>query len=107
MGPELVGSPAMWANYGALGLVTLFTLTLLAIGARWLLAFVIRREERYAEETKRRDELFSSSLHDTMVRHEAVVKTVMDAHERTNAAFTNSLDRLTQEVRSGNGTSKG
>jgi len=99
MNPEMIGTPAMWANYGALGLVTLFTLTLLAIGARWILQFVVRREESYAAETKRRDELFSADLHDTVVRHEAAINTIMAVHERTGAALVQSLDRLTSEVR--------
>ena len=99
MSPEAIGGPAMWANYGALGLVTLFTLSLLTVGARWLLSFVMKREAQFAEENRWRNQLFADAIKEAETRQEGMVSGIMASHERTNAALVASIDRNTQELR--------
>lgn len=92
MTPTAATSAAdVWAlaNYGAIGVVAAFALTLLAIGAKWLLS-----------ELRRKDVQFSESLRYVTDKHEAAVQRVLETHEKTSQALVNSIDRLSTEVRS-------
>jgi len=102
---EVAGTPAQWAQFGAMGMVCLMLFSFLGAGARWLLGYVTRRDERYAEETRRRDELFAAALKDAMDKSQQSIGIVMQSHEKTAAQIVGSLDRLSLEVR-GNGNSK-
>lgn len=85
---EMVGTAAQWAQFGAMGLVCLMLFGFLGLGARWLLGYVTRRDERYAEESRYRDTVFANSL-----------SAIMLSHEKTSASIVTAVDRLAQEVR--------
>lgn len=76
------------ANYGAVGVIAAFALTMLALGARWLLA-----------ELRRKDVMFAESLRYITDKHEAAVAMAMDKHERTSQAIVAAIDKLAGEVR--------
>lgn len=96
MSPEMIGNPAMWAQFGALALVCGALFALLGFVVRWILNYILKREDRYAEETRRRDEAYVASLNN-----------IMSLHEKTSASIVNSLDRLAIEVRENGKPSRG